>query len=123
MSIITDEITAIETYVRNCFDQDFPIDPVKVKRLGDLRIERLNELVQTKEQRDALMKHHTRTLTSKLIGLKSNGRPDVLEKIHEEMDKYDKAAVFWATHEAGLWEESEASSIAAGILILANEIH
>lgn len=123
MTTITDEIATIEKELHGCFETDSPIDPKKIKRLHELKFERLKELVQTHEQRLTVMQGHTRTLTKHLTGLESQGRPDVIEQIHCEMDKYDVAAVHWVNAESFLWEESQAFSIAAGILILSNEIH
>lgn len=121
-SAVTQEIDAIESEIRSCFETNAPIDPVKIKRLQELRLQRVSELVSTHEQRLLVMQGHTRTLTSKLTGLKSKGRPDVLEKIQEEMQKYDQAASRWVISEQSIWEDSEAANIGARILILRGEI-
>ncbi len=123
MSAITDEIQTIETHVNHCFDSNAPIDPHLIKRLQELRVERLKELVQTHEQRSAVMRGHANALTDKLVGLRSNGRPDVFEKITEGMQKFDEASIHWVISEMCPWEESDAYSIAAGILILIGEVN
>jgi hypothetical protein len=93
-----------------------------LKRLCNLREDRLKELVNTHQQRTEVMKEQTRKITAHLIGLNLNGKPDIKERLLEEQDKYDIAASHWVSSETCLWGESEAASIAAGILILANEI-
>ena len=68
------------------------------------------------------MKAQTRHMTAQLIGLDLDLKPEVKEKLLEEQEKYDKAATHWVISENCLWWESEAASIAAGIMILANEV-
>lgn len=119
MSAITEEIVAIETELHNCLDTDAPIDSKKLKKLYDLRLERLKELVGTHAERMAVMKDKTREMTAKLIGLELSAKPDLKDQFLAEQDKFDAAAVHWVNYEKCLWGESEAASIAAGILILA----
>lgn len=123
MSAISEEIVSIETYVNDCLDHDTLIDPKKIKRLYDLRRLRLEELVSTHAQRLEIMKTKIRELTGKMVGIDVKGKPDVIDRIHMEMESYDKAAVHWVLAEPCLWEESQAYSIAAGVLVLLNEIH
>lgn len=118
-TVIEKEIKDIETEIRLCFDMNTPIDTVKLKRLSQLRIDRLKELVNTHDQRLEWMKAQTRHMTAKLSGLKLDAKPDIKEKLLEEQERYDKAATHWVISENCLWGESEAASIAAGILILA----
>lgn len=112
-----DEINAIEKELHLCLDMNTPIDTVKLKRLSSLRLERLKELVTTHDERLEVMRRHTREMTAKLVGLNFDGKPDVKERLLEEQDKYDKAASHWAISESCQWGESEAASIAAGILM------
>jgi hypothetical protein len=122
-SAITEEIKAIEEEVNECFSCDLPIDPKKIIRLGELRLARLKELVATHDQRLEMMKNETRKMTEKLLGLDLSLKPEIKQKLFEEQDKYDKAAVEWVNDPTlSLWGESEAASIAAGIMILANEV-
>lgn len=116
------EIMAIEKELFDCFDKDLPIDPRKVKRQQELVRSRLTELVATHSQRMEIMQAETRKLTAQLVGLDLDLKPDIKEKLYSELDKYDKAASRWVASETCLWIESEASSIAAGIMILANEV-
>lgn len=120
MSAITNEIAEIESQVNDWFSADLPIDSKKIKRLAELRVERLKELVTTHEQRSFIMKQKTHAMTAKISTLNLDAKPDVKEKLIEEQEKYDKAVVHWVNSESCLWEKSEAFSIAAGILILAN---
>lgn len=123
MSFITEEIAAIELEFHHCLNTDSPIDTKKLKRLCDLRFERLQELVMTHDQRLEIMKTETRKMTEKLLGLNLHAKPDIQEKLLDEQDKYDKAAIQWVNDSSlPLWGASEAASIAAGILILAHEI-
>lgn len=119
MSAITEEIVAIETELHTCLDTDAPIDTKKLKKLYDLRVERLQELVGTHGKRLAIMKEKTREMTAHLISLELSAKPDLKDQLLSEQDKYDEAAVHWVNYEKCLWDESEAASIAAGILILA----
>jgi hypothetical protein len=125
MSDITEEILAIELEINACFDNDLVIDPKKVKRLCELRVLRLKELVQTHDQRYDIMKAKTRELTAKYPRITSDQlklHSSILDRIHEEQGKYDKAAIDWVIRQKSPWEDSEAFSIGAAILILFNEI-
>ena len=129
MSIVTDEITTIEAKICQCLDGDSPIDSVTVKRLHSLRIDHIRELTQQhaslladRNQRMEIMKDKTKQWTAKTIGIDTGSHPDIVSRIHEEQDKYDMVAVHWVENESGDWIDSEASSIAAGILFLINEI-
>ena len=117
-SAVHDEISALESELKLCLDLDTPIDTIKLKRLSSLRLERLKELVDTHAQRMEVMQQHTREMTDKLSSLKLDGKPDVKEHLFEEQEKYDKAANHWVISETSQWGESEAASIAAGILML-----
>lgn len=129
MSAITDEIVAIETEINKCFDTDSPIDPKNLVRLYDLRVERAKELaahhkalLSDRKNRIELMKMKTRELTAKTYGCGLELKPDLRDRILQEMDKFDAAALLWIDDDSG-WEQSQSFSIAAGILILVNEIH
>lgn len=122
---ISREIEAIEIGIKSCFDNDAPIDPKQVKRLCDLRVERLQELaakqrevVAGRNKREEIMKTKTRELTAKVAQINFRAKPDIEELVCAEMARYDSAAILWLDGVA-LWEESDACSIAAGILILA----
>jgi hypothetical protein len=121
-SPINDEMNAIENEIHDCLDNDSPIDTVKLKRLCALSVEHLTELVKTHDQRLEVMKAETRKMTEKLLGLDLDFKPELKQKILEEQDKFDKVASLWVNSETTLWGESQAASIAAGILILANQI-
>jgi hypothetical protein len=118
-SPVNDEITQLETEIHACFDTNSPIDPQKVTRLCDLRIDRMKELVDNQQKRFAIMQEETRKMTGRLVGLKLDAKPDVKEKLFQEQDKFNEAALHWVGSETTQWGESEAASIAAGILILA----
>ncbi len=118
-SAINDEIDAIRKELFSCLDNDLPLDTVKLKRLETLAVERIKELVSTHQQRTEFMKAKTREMTEKISRLNFQGKPDIKEKILEEQARYDKAATHWAIGESCLWDESEASTILAGILITA----
>lgn len=121
MSAITEEIMSIEKELHGCLDTNSPIDVVKLKRLCDLRDSRLVELVNTHEKRLEIMKSKTHELTAKLASLDFTLKPELQEQILLEQEKYDVAAISWVNDGSLVpWEESQASSIAAGILILAN---
>lgn len=125
MSAISEEIDSIKAYVNTCLDTDAPLDTKKIKRLADLKRLRLEELVSTHTQRFEVMKTKTRELTSHLTFTPeqmsiASGTMDLL---YAEIDKYDAAAIQWVNNPSLIiWEDSEAYAIAAGILILANEI-
>lgn len=125
MSAITEEIVKLESELHQCFSTDSPINPKNVKRLCELRVERAKELVGTHEQRSEMMKAKTRELTAKLPRFtpeKMKLHMSALDRLYEEQDRYDKAAVHWVISESCTWEISEAYLIAAGILIIADEI-
>lgn len=114
-----DEIHALESELMACIDTDAMIDSKKVKRLCDLRESYLQELIATHDQRLDIMKRETRKMTETLAGITFEGKPDVQEQLLEQQDKYDVAAVHWVLSESCQWGESEAASLAAGIIILA----
>ncbi len=120
-SVVQTEIESLEKELHECLDKDLPIDTVKLKRLFDLREMRFTELIQTHEQRIEIMKHKTRELTTKLMGLNLQAKPDLREKLLDEQDRYNSAASEWVSSGCCPWEESEAFSLAAGILVLACE--
>lgn len=126
MSVINEEIVTIEKYVFTCLDQDAPIDSIKIKRLSELRRLRLEELVSTHQQRMEIMKTKTRELTAKISFTPEEMQLHAgsMDKLHTEFDLYNSAATQWVINGSlPLWEESEAASIAIGILILAGEIY
>lgn len=126
---ITEEIIAIETYVSDCFTRDLPIDTKKMKRLYDLRIQRIQELadqhrgiLSLREKRLEIMQAKTREWIKKKSTAPIRGKPDLVDRIISEEEKYDAACICWVNEESCPWEESSASSIATGILILIHEI-
>lgn len=124
-SAIHSEIESIRAELHSCLDTDTPIDPKKVKRLCELCELRLAELAGTHASRLETMKEKTRECTRKMPGLSSETmklNPAAMDKIFAEQDRCDTAATHWVIAESCPWEESQAASICAGILILAHEI-
>ena len=134
---IPEEIASIEASIHACFDTNAPIDPAKVKRLQELRVARAEELasqhaalLSVHKDRHAIMQAKTRELTAQLSFTPQQMKlhASVVDRIYTETDRYDVAAVQWAdallrdASDRQPWHESEAASIAAGILILASEI-
>lgn len=67
-----------------------------------------------------LMKIKTRELAEKLSRADLGEKPDVSQKIHDEMERYDTAVISWLDKSTP-WDDSDAANIAAGILIVAIE--
>lgn len=121
----TREMDVIQAEINACFDTNSSIDPVKIKRLQELRLLRLTDLVSTHDRRVQMMKTKALELISKMPHFTSEQlklNAGACERLQIEQERFDVAAKHWAISEECLWEESEAYSIAAGILILANEI-
>lgn len=76
-------------------------------------------------KRFSAMKLHTMEWTSKIPVLSKNQinlNLEAMEAIHISMDQYDISAVRWAEIDTGEWGDSEAFSLAAGILIKFGEL-
>lgn len=125
MSAISDEIKSLEAELHRCLDNDDQIDPKKIKRLFDLRRERLTELANTHEQRLEIMKNKTLEWSGKIpifTEKQMKLHAATFEKMQKAQEDYDKASALWVNSESIPWEESAAYEIAAGILVLANAI-
>lgn len=102
-----------------------------VARLSELRLARAKELaakhqeiLSDRRERAKIMKIKIRQITDATIGKHLDLKPDLAERIFVEMEKYYVAANVWVYDESfSPWETSEASHIAATILIFINEIH
>lgn len=117
-SVVNEEMNTIELEIKSCLDKDELIDPKKLKRLCELRNQRIDELVSTHDQRLEIMKTKTRELTEKLCGLSLDGKPDIKEQLLAGQDQYDIAAIHWVNYENSQWGESGAPAIAASLLML-----
>jgi hypothetical protein len=122
-SPVFDEMKSLWEELQNAFNKDVSINPKNVKRLCELRLLRVKELVGNLQERNEVVKQKTRELIAKLEGPGLANAPDLADRIYAELDRYEIAASHWVTRESCVWHESEAYAIACGILILANEIH
>lgn len=124
MSDIQVKIDELAAALHKQLASNQPIDPNRLQQLMDMRKDRDRALVVWRRKRFNELQHHTRAMTARL-----NFSPDAMklhaptiDRILTESDLFDTAAVRWFQSEMCPWEDSEAASIAAGILVLANEI-
>lgn len=122
MSDIQSDIDKLAADLKLATASGRPIDVNRLQQLLDMRRERDVARKRWEDLRLTAIQDHTRSLTEKLTGLKSKGRPDVLEKIQVEMDKFDLAAIRWLDEDVCPWEDSDAASIASGVLVLVGEL-
>jgi hypothetical protein len=129
---LSHEIELLESEIKSHFDTGEPIDPKRVQRLCDLRVERLQELAEEharilgdRKKREEIMQSRTREMMSKIPCFTSGQiklNASVIERLEIAQEDYGFAAERWVNEEISPWEESEAYKIAAGILVIASEI-
>lgn len=132
MTSVQTEIAEIESYLQKQMDADASLDSRKLKRLCDLKVERMKELVvqhktliTDRENRFREMRQHTDryvSMTKNLTAEQLKLNAPAIEAIFLEADNYDLAATRWAEQESCPWSESNACSIMAAIMVMINEI-
>lgn len=111
--------------LRAQLERNEPIDPKALDYLQKLRYAKNKALMERYPARLEEMKKRTTETMERLYELLTDkavkSHPDVMEKIYAMQEEYDlEAARFVQGVEP--WEDSKAAEIAAGMLVLANEI-
>lgn len=106
-------------------ERNEPIDPKALDYLQQLRYAKNKAIAERFPARLEEMKKHTSDIMERLYEILTDNvvksHPDVMEKVYAMQEEYDlEAAKFVQGVEP--WEDSKAAEIAAGLLILANEI-
>lgn len=114
---VNQEIERLATALKQATTHGEHFDVNRLDQLIDMRKRGQVALAEWRVRRFQELQNHTRAIISKLDHSDMADKPDLADQIHEELEKFDVAAVRWFRDEVVEWPDSEAASIAAGILI------